>query len=305
MFTSRLNKFFEHFDPYGYSRLMGFKAVYTAIILYIANMLVQPPLAPLIMLLSAAGSLIVEMPTINDLKKKDLIYLGYLILISLTVGIFSAYIPFKTVFILAVSVWGYLLYSALQKHPSLFPIVSVLLMLGVMSLEAVNTGNFFIILTEIKYIWGFGIVVFFAHKLFPNYYHRMWRNSALRNLEESAHSLHKMSNSNSKIIYTHYLSMMNTLPILKVHHLYSIVKITKLINQYNFLIYGEVNNTLVDLATIEVLRDGIKQIYTAMYNGDFIRYTTENTDNKVLQKNNELIRQISLSWNRVCIVVSS
>lgn len=305
MFTSKLSKFFESFDPYGYSRLMGFKAVYTAIILYIANMLIQPPLAPLIMLLSAAGALIVEMPTINDLKKKDLIYLGYLILISITVGVFSTYIPFNFVFIMAVSTWGYLLYSALQKQPSLFPIVSVLLMLGIMSLEAVNTANFFIILTELKYIWAFGIIVFFAHKLFPNYYHRMWRNAILRNLEESFYSLRRANNSNSQIIYKHYLAMTTALPIIRVKHLYSLVKVTKLINQYNFLIYGEIEKRPLDLPTIEILSDSLEQVYNAIYNGDYIEYKPINIDNNILQINNDLVKQISLSWNRICIVVSS
>lgn len=305
MFTSKLNKFFEHFDPYGYSRLMGFKAVYTAIILFIANMLIQPPLAPLIMLLSAGGSLIIEMPTINDLKKKDLIYLGYLILISITVGIFSTYIPFNIMFILVVSVWGYLLYSALQKQPSLFPIVSILLMLGIMSLEAINTANFFIILTELKYIWAFGIIVFFSHKLFPNYYHRAWRNAILRNLEDSLYSLQCVNNSNSQTIYKHYLAMINVLPIIRVGNLYSIVKVTRLINKYNFLIYGEIDKMSMDLPTIKVLQESLNLIYTAIYNGSYIEYNTMNADSKILNINNELIRQISLSWNRICIAVSS
>ncbi|MDD3266885.1 MAG: hypothetical protein PHC75_06900 [Burkholderiales bacterium] len=305
MFTLKLNKLFERFDPYGYSRLMGFKAVYTAIILYIANMLIQPPLAPLIMLLSAAGALIIEMPTINNLKKKDLIYLGYLILISITVGVFSSYIPFNIVFIIAVSTWGYLLYIALQKQPSLFPIVSILLMLGIMSLEAINTANFFIILTEIKYIWAFGIIVFFAHKFFPNYYHRMWRNAVLRNLEETSYSLNNINNANSKKIYKHYLAMINTLPIIRVGHLYNIVKTTRLINQYNFFIYGEIDKSSVDLPTIKILQESIKQIYDAIYNGDYLEYKSIELDNKTLQTNNRLINKISLNWNKICIAVSS
>ena len=112
-------------------------------------MLLSPPLAPLIMLLSAAGVLIIEMPSINDFDKKDNLYLAYIIIICLTVGLFSSYVYLKGWFIVVASGWCYILYNMLKKKPELFPIVGIILMLGIMSLEGYNSGNFFDILNRL------------------------------------------------------------------------------------------------------------------------------------------------------------
>ena len=90
MFIYKLSSWVDRYDPFWYGRLIALKAAYLAIGLFIANLILQPPLPTLVMLFSAVGVLIAELPAINDLNKKDNIYLAYVILICLTITIFSS-----------------------------------------------------------------------------------------------------------------------------------------------------------------------------------------------------------------------
>ena len=110
MFIYKLSSWVDRYDPFWYGRLIALKAAYLAIGLFIANLVLQPPTSTLVMLFSAIGILIVEFPAINDLNKKDNIYLAYVILICLTITIFSSSVYLKGSFILAVSAWAYFLY---------------------------------------------------------------------------------------------------------------------------------------------------------------------------------------------------
>jgi len=215
MFIFRLSSFFDRIDPYWYCRLIGIKAVYLAIIVFLANTFIKPPLATLIMLFPAVGALIIEMPSINDYKKKDYAYIAYLIVVIITLSLFGAYVYLKEWFIIAAGAWCFILYSALKKRPELFAVVSVFLLLGIISLEAFNTGNFYIILNEVLFILEFSVIVFWAHKLFPNYYHMVWMSACLRMLEDMKAAIDEPDKYDFMAGFKHYLAAKNIEPLLK------------------------------------------------------------------------------------------
>jgi hypothetical protein len=233
----RLNNWLDRYDPYWYSRLMSLKIAYITIILFIANMLLSPPLAPLVMLLSGAGVLIIEMPSINDLDKKDNLYLAYIIIICLTVGLFSSYVYLKGWFIVVASGWCYILYSALKKKPELFPIVGVILMLGIMSLEGYNSGNFFDILNRLFFILEFALIVFWAHKFSPNLYHKIWLAALTRNLAGLQQMLNKISVEDATLVLKHNWNARNVSALLKRKKYYvESNQITDLLGEYYFYV---------------------------------------------------------------------
>ena len=218
MFIFKLSSWVDRFDPYWYSRFLGLKVSYIAIILFLANALLQPPIVPsFIMIVAISGILLIESPTINSFNKKDNIYLVYTILVLLTIAIFSLNVYLKTWFILVAFAWCYILYSLLKKAPAMFPVVSLILMLGLMSLEGPYTpANPYIVLNQILYFSEFSIIVFWAHKCFPNLYLRIWKSAILRCIENYQIGLNSKKKFNHEVATKHYLTLKNVLPLLTV-----------------------------------------------------------------------------------------
>lgn len=292
-------------DPYWYSRLVALKAVYIAVILFIANMFLQPPLASLIMLIAAAGVLLTEMPTINDLNKKDNIYLGYIILICLTIVIFASYVYFKVGFIVAATAWCYILYSLLKKTPQLFPVVSLLMILGVMSLEAVNTGNFYVILNEVIFILEFALIVFWAHKLFPNLYHKIWLSATLRTLENLQKTIDLGHVSNGKTAFQHYLTARSSLNLIKTRpYLRQAVKVTHYLSYYQYYLLDLVtHNKIKDLS---IIRQDLNQLHLAICLGNQILLAEIlPTQNNVAPLHNGIYTKLVQNWNKICVHINN
>jgi len=306
MFMLKLNNWLDKCDPYWYSRLLGLKATYIAVVLFMANALLHPPLASLIMLVAGAGVLIIEMPAINTHKKKDLIYLVYILLISITIGLFSSYAYFKIGFIIVVAGWSYLLYSLLKKAPQLFPIVSVLLMLGLMALEGVNTGNFYIIINELMFIWEFALIVFWAHKLFPNLYHRVWRSSVIKSLESMRQMLEDSDNQQSRVIFKHYLAAVNVLGLLQKDQLRSATKLTKWLSYYHYYLADMLVRERVHPDDLVVIRKDIDLLYLAINLGNTIpQVNIINVNGNLLSQHYRIYGNIKADWNRLCLAASS
>lgn len=302
----RLNHWLDKYDPYWYSRFLGLKATYIAVILFIANMFFQPPLAPLIMLVAAAGVLIIEMPTINTFKKKDLIYLGYLILISITIGLFSSYVYFKLAFVIVVAGWAFILYTLLSKAPQLFPIVSVLLMLGIMSLEGINTGNFYVILNILMFIWEFAFISFWAHKLFPNLYHRIWRSSIIRGLESMQKMLEDSDSHQGREVFRHYLAANNVLRLLKKDQLRSAVKLTRYLSYYHYYLADLLMRERVSSQELGVISRDIELLFLAVELGNSIpEAATISSEANSLRYHYRIYANIKSDWNKLCQAVSS
>lgn len=303
---SRFEIWLDKYDPYWYSRLMGLKVSYITVILFIANMFLQPPLASLIMLIAGAGILIIEMPTINSFKKKDLVYFGYLILISLTIGLFSSYVYFRVGFIVVVSGWAYILYSLLRKAPQLFPIVSVLLMLGIMSLEGVNTGNMYIIFNELLFIWEFALIVFWAHKLFPNFYHRVWRSSVIRSLESMRQMLDDGDNQQSRFVFKHYLAANNVLRLLAKKQLRSAARLTRSLSYYHYYLADLLMQSSISESELEIIRQDIALLFLAVNSGNIIPPASKvNSSKSALHHHYKIYANIKIDWNKLCVAATT
>ncbi len=307
MVLSKLRNWLDRYDPYWYSRLMSLKIAYITIILFIANMLLSPPLASLIMLLSGAGVLIIEMPSINDLDKKDNLYLAYIVIICLTVGLFSSYVYLKGWFIVVASGWCYILYSALKKKPELFPIVGVILMLGIMSLEGYNSGNFFDILNRLFFIVEFALIVFWAHKFFPNLYHKIWLAALTRNLAGLQQMLTKISVDEATLVLKHNWNARNVSALLKRKKYYvESSQVTDLLGEYYFYVTDLIVNKTTPSPELNLIANDLgllaraicqKSNYPAQFNG-YHNYPD-------LATHNELFTQLYQHWNKICSHVNS
>lgn len=301
MFLFKLSSWLDRYDPYWYSRLMSLKIVVIAIILFIINMLTQPVLSPLIMMIAGAGALIIEMPTINTLDKKDNVYLGYIILMCLTIVIFSATVYLRGWFIVAVCGWAYILYMALKKAPELYPIVSVVIMLGVMGQEGINTGNYYVILNEILFILEFAFFVFWAHKLFPRLYHNIWLSSLLRSIE----TIEWMLDGDTTLairqrLFRHLEVANNTLELLRGKpYLREAVTITNWLNYYHYYLPEFCENNS-DSETRSRLKTDFSHFKTAiLYHREF-NIETEQEFDEQLDWHYNCFRRLNYNWNKLC-----
>ncbi|RTL10516.1 MAG: hypothetical protein EKK54_10540 [Neisseriaceae bacterium] len=298
----RLSNWLDHLDPYWYSRLMSLKIAYITIIVFIANMLLSPPLAPLIMLLSAAGVLIIEMPSINDFDKKDNLYLAYIIIICLTVGLFSSYVYLKGWFIVVASGWCYILYNMLKKKPELFPIVGIILMLGIMSLEGYNSGNFFDILNRLLFILEFALIVFWAHKFFPNIYHKIWIAAVAHNLSTLGKMLNEISIEQATTVLKHNWSARNVSTLLKRKTYYfESIQLTNLLGEYYFYITDLIVNKTTPSPELSLIANDLELLASAIrqkshYSAQFNSYH----NHPDLATHNELFPQLYQHWNKIC-----
>ena len=304
MFLFKLSSWLDRYDPYWYSRLMSLKIVVIAIVLFMVNALTQPLLSPLFMLIAGAGALIIEMPTINTLDKKDNVYLGYLLLMCITVGLFSSYVILRGWFIVAVAGWAYILYMALKKAPQLYAIVSVVIMLGVMAQEGLNLGNFYIILNELAFILEFAFFIFWTHKLYPRMYHNIWFSSILRSLEtlQKALKCGSISIDERQLLFKHLQTARSSIELLRDKpYLREVVSITNWLSYYHYYLpqlledskvsSQELNQVLVDLARLEA---GVRNHQPILINLD---------QDLSVPIHHEYFNKLTSNWNKLCAPV--
>ena len=306
MFLFKLSSWLDRYDPYWHSRLMSLKIVVIAIVLFMVNALTQPLLSPLFMLIAGAGALIIEMPTINTLDKKDNVYLGYILLMCITVGLFSSYVILRGWFIVAVAGWAYILYMALKKAPQLYAIVSVVIMLGVMAQEGLNLGNFYIILNELAFILEFAFFIFWTHKLYPRMYHNIWFSSILRSLEtlQKALKCGSISIDERQLLFKHFQTARSSIELLRDKpYLREVVSITNWLSYYHYYLpqlleernvsSQELNQVLVDLARLEA---GVRNHKPILINLD---------QDLSVPIHHEYFNKLTSNWNKLCAPVTN
>lgn len=306
MFLYKLSSWVDRYDPFWYGRLIGLKAAYLAIGLFIANLILQPPTPTLVMLFSAVGILIAELPSVNDLNKKDNLYLGYVILICMTVAIFSATVYLKGWFILVVSGWSYILYFALRKKPELYALVSAVLMLSLISLEGVNSGDFFKILNTLFFVLEFSLIVFWLHKLFPSLYSRIWLSSILRSLETLQKMILDFSLTRSTQIFSQLRVAESSLNLLvKQNYVHEARQITDLLSHYHYYLSDLIENKLtatydLDLIAVDLARFELAVRKQAVF---YDRY--EFCAELDLEHHNQIYPQLQETWNKLCVLANS
>lgn len=303
MFIYKLSSFIDKYDRYWYGRLIALKAAYITVGVFIANLLLHPTSPTLTMLLSAVGIIIIEMPTINDLNKKDNLFLGFVILINLTVAIFSSVSFLQLPFIIVIAAWAYLLYFALRKKPELFTIVSALLMLATIAQEGNNTGNYFAIWDQALFILEFSLICFWLHKLFPFLYHYIWLSSFMRSLETMSEMINNADKKSSLYLRQHSLISLSSMQLLQkksYFHLLSIIH-GNLAN-YHYFLYNHIVNdgdkyNLQEIADdFSVLLESIKTLKACVIPQDLCRSKFEFHE----QNFNTLIT----TWNELCVHVN-
>ncbi len=307
MFIYKLSSWLDHYDPYWYGRLIALKAAYLAVGLFIANLVLQPPMATLVMLVSAVGVLIAEMPPINDLNKKDMLYLAYVIVMCITIALFASTVYLKGWFILTASAWTYLLYFVLRKKPEVYAIVSGVLMIGIISLEGYNSGNFFDILNTIIFILEFSLISFGLHKLFPFFYSKIWLSSLLRCIEVQLQMLEQFSSNQSMHLFEHYLVAESSLNLLANKSYYAeAILINQSLSHFHYYLLRLIE--LDDLSSIEyklISEDLAKFKFSILNSCSVTNSSLASSDHHLIKCHHHLYAQFKQSWNNICVHVSN
>ena len=306
MFIYKLSSWVDRYDPFWYGRLIALKAAYLAIGLFLANLVLQPPTPTLVMLFSAIGILIAELPAINDLNKKDNIYLAYVILICLTITIFSSSVYLKGTFILAVSAWAYFLYFTMRKKPELYALVSTVLMLSMISLEGYNSGNFFSILNTLFFILEFSLIAFWLHKLFPHLYSRIWLSSVLRSLETLQNMLTERSIADSQKLFRQLQVAESSLRLLaKSSYRQEARLITDLLSYYHYYLNDLLENKLTPSRELDLIGADLMRLEHAVRKQSEFYYSPNQSLALDLTTHNQIYPQLQSTWNKLCALVNS
>ena len=158
-------------DPYGYGRQAGLKVSYVAIIFFIVNAFWKAPtLAVLTMCVAGAGIVLIEMPSINTPKKKDLSYVIFTLLTIVTVSIFRFFSYFTWLELVAIVGWSYVLYRLVATDTEKAQVVAIAILIGFVSLEAPGATDFWQWVNQTIFYLQFAAIAFVAHKCFPNRY---------------------------------------------------------------------------------------------------------------------------------------
>lgn len=308
MFVYKLSSRLDRYDPYWYGRLIALKAAYMAVGLFIANLILQPPMATLVMLVSGVGALIAEMPPINDLNKKDNLYLGYVIIMCMTIALFASTVYLKGWFIIAVSAWTYLLYFVLRKKPELYAVVSGILMIAIISLEGYNSGNFFDILNSLLFILEFSLISFWLHKLFPFMYSRIWMSSVLRSVETQLSMLEQNSLQSSHRLFEHYLVAESSLNLLtKQKYYFEASEINQIISRYHYYLLHTIDKELLRESEVELIKLDLSNIRQSICDsqpimaGSFLSLD----DSQIIEQYHQLYTDLQTAWNRLCVHVNN
>lgn len=259
-------------------------------------------MAALVMLVAGAGIIVIELPSINTFKQKDTIYLVYIILVLLTIALFAAYVYIPSLFILFAACWCYILYSLLSKNPILFPLGSVILILGLVSLKGYNSGNFYLILNELIFFAEFAIIVFWAHKLFPNFYYKIWLKATILSIETMQNMLKNHHSVESKTLFKHYSQAKNVLPLLtKFPQIRQMVAITNWLSHYHYYLADLISTSRTDHGVLATLEHDLHMLLLAFKNGKKLPEPAfARLEEKSLSSHQLLFSKIRQKWNKLC-----
>jgi len=164
----------DRVDPYGYGRQSGLKVSYVAVIFFLINAFwMAPTLAVLTMCVAGAGIALIEMPSVNTPKKKDLSYVAFTAMTIVTVSIFGFFRYFTGLEVVAVIGWAYVLYRFAASDTEKAQVVAIALLIGFVSFEGIGASDLGDWLNQTAFYIQFAVVAFVAHKLFPNRYNRI------------------------------------------------------------------------------------------------------------------------------------
>jgi hypothetical protein len=177
MSTCTTERWIDRVDAYGYARQAGLKTAYVAVIFFLVNAFWKaPPLAVLTMCVAGAGIVLIEMPSINSPKKKDLSYIVFTLLTIITVSVFRFFSYFTLLEVVAIVGWCYVLYRLVASDPEKAQVVAIAILIGFVSLEAPGATDFWAWVNQTAFYMQFAVIAFVAHKLYPNRYQRVVKN---------------------------------------------------------------------------------------------------------------------------------
>ena len=178
MSTCMTERWIDRVDPYGYARQAGVKTAYVAIVFFLVNAFWKAPtLVVLTMCITGAGIILMELPSINSYKKKDLSYIVFTILTIVTVSIFRFFSYFTVLEVVAIIGWSYVLYKLVATDTEKAQVVAIAILIGFVSLEAPGATDFWAWVDQTAFYVQFAVIAFVAHKLFPNRYMRIVANT--------------------------------------------------------------------------------------------------------------------------------
>jgi hypothetical protein len=263
------------------------------------NLFFELPSPPtLYMVVGIVGPLLAEMPSLNTQKQKDSVILLFVVLSIFSLSVFAMIWYIKTWFILVAFSWAYILYSALKKKPALFSMVSLIFLMGVMSLESpdkpASLNNIF---NDIIYYFQFATVGFWAHKLFPNFYFKCWHSMMLRSIETHIKAI-KNNKIEFEVTSRHILAAQNVLPLLQNkpfadqlnHFTQKMLELNYITNAY---LKQEITSTELSL-----YKTSVAQLYESIKSLKDYHSASTLSDNNLKVKNT--LQDLFSSWKGIC-----
>lgn len=171
MFACMTERWIDRVDPYGYARQAGLKTACVAVVFFLVNAFWKAPtLAVLTMCVAGAGIALIEMPSVNSPKKKDISYIVFTLLTIVTVSVFQFFSYFTVLELVAIVGWSYVLYRLVATDPEKAQVVAIAILIGFVSLEAPGATDFWAWANQTAFFVQFAVIAFLVHKLFPNRY---------------------------------------------------------------------------------------------------------------------------------------
>ncbi|MDC0534174.1 hypothetical protein OAO18_00015 [Francisellaceae bacterium] len=295
----KVNSCFDKIDPYWYTRLLSIKTVYITVIFFMVNLFFELPSPPtLYMVVGIIGPLLAEMPSLNTQKQKDSVILLFVVLAIFSLSVFAMIWYIKTWFILVAFSWAYILYTALKKKPALFSVVSLIFLMGVMSLESpikpASLNNMF---NEIIYYFQFATIGFWAHKFFPNLYFRCWHSMMLRCIEAHMRSI-KNNQVEFETYSRHLLAAQNVLPLLQSKpYAEQLNQFTQKMLELNYITDSYIRHN-ISSSEFSQYKANVTQLYESIKSlKDYLSINTLSENNLKVK---HTIQDLFSSWKVIC-----
>ncbi|MEY4504475.1 MAG: hypothetical protein RL154_769, partial [Pseudomonadota bacterium] len=166
----------KSFDPCGQSREIVYKSLYLFIIMFMANAIIKPTYVAFYFFIAMFAAMNYENSELQTFKEKDYA-LFWLYILSCFVVFAMCLLWLYTgwfilfVFIFYITMMGY----AVTKKPTLILIVMEATMIGLFSIKSYGSGNIYDAINRLIDISCAVIIAFWALKLYPNIYNKIWQ----------------------------------------------------------------------------------------------------------------------------------
>jgi hypothetical protein len=290
---------FDRADPYWVCRLSALKVAYVGVILFIVNAFFKSPTFPVLeMLVTTAAVAVTELPSINSHKKKILAFIGVVVLCVTTNSIFGLVSFFKWGLLIGVGLWTFILYHFIAKDRATANLVSVLILIGIVSLEGDVATDLNGVINHALFYFEYAAVGLVSLLLFPNLHDRVIKSAVLRLLEIDRNWIKGPSNLNEFDAQTlKSLLVIENQANQAQPSFYALIPILKALQ---LEIRG---NSALKQSQAKALLDSIGVIYSAICSSQPIHLSGCILNSESLQDSKliAVLNELSEHWNSQCL----